>query len=401
MGRYALVVILAFALIASIFSTIPAGVSAQPMLINFQIEITTSGGVNRFFTVSAGDTLVQVVNPIYSVSTSILNNAMLTTRESFIGTVSGDLTGTLTEGTFNTIWVDITQTSMRGLTVGHAHYSDSHGAIDLIMILDVEAILSGNNIVGASLKGYAFSKSTTGAYASKEVFTKLEGSLTGANKWSFTGRGWIFNEAQGISKTFDVSGSRESAPGNTRTLNLQTGDTIVQFTRTDITLDSSASAEFTTKQKLTGSVTGGITGSFTIDSNALIITSGTYSGKGFSIARFAFEGSPDTIDGFLILDNTNFGQHDGFIVSVSGTGIFKNKILIGEFQGTFTGPPNYYGYQGTGDVRIYSIPYLVGGEIVVVQNNKLTSGILTTLWIYGATLIVLAVVAMMIFKKRK
>ncbi|MEM3183574.1 MAG: hypothetical protein QXL87_03860, partial [Nitrososphaerota archaeon] len=96
MGRYALVVILAFALIASIFSTIPAGVSAQPMLINFQIEITTSGGVNRFFTVSAGDTLVQVVNPIYSVSTS--THAMLTTRESFTGTVSGDLTGTLTEG---------------------------------------------------------------------------------------------------------------------------------------------------------------------------------------------------------------------------------------------------------------------------------------------------------------
>jgi len=72
---------------------------------------------------------------------------MFTTRESFPGSVSGDLSGTISDGVFNAIWVDITATSMRGLTTGHAKYSDSIGSFQLIMVLDVDAQLSGGNIV--------------------------------------------------------------------------------------------------------------------------------------------------------------------------------------------------------------------------------------------------------------
>lgn len=396
LGRNTSVLIAALALIISIFTIIPVNVSAQSIPINFQITVTTSGGVNRFFTISSGDTLVQVANPIYTATSA---NAMLTTRESFSGSVSGDLTGTLSGGAFNTIWFDVTGPTMRGLTVGHATYTDSGGTIDLIMVLDVEATLSGGLIVGASLKGYAFNKGATGAYSGKKVFAKLEGSLTGANQWSFTGRGWIFNEAQCVVSSFSVSGSRANAPGVVRSLTLSASDTIMQFIATDIILPSNAPAQFTTRQRLTGTSSGAISGSFILDSNALIIAGGTYAGRGFSVARFSFTGSPDTIDGFLILDNTNFGVHNGFIVGTSGTGAFANKILIGTFQGSFITPPDYYDYQGSGSVAICSIPPPIGGEIMAQNIKGASSGVLTTLWIYGAIFVAIIAIAAILIKK--
>jgi hypothetical protein len=157
-----LITLLYLALIMNIFSVTP--VTGSPArYIEVQITINTTGGENRFFNVQTGDTLVQVVNPLYTVSSPIV--AMFTTKETFTSSVSRDLSGTISNGAFNTIWVDITSTSMRGLTVGHADYSDSTGSFSLIMVLDVDAQLSGGNIiVGASLKGYAFSISSSGGY---------------------------------------------------------------------------------------------------------------------------------------------------------------------------------------------------------------------------------------------
>ncbi|MEM3942103.1 MAG: hypothetical protein QW829_04445 [Candidatus Bathyarchaeia archaeon] len=326
---------------------------------------------------------------------------MLTTRETFSGSVSGDLTGSISNGAFNTIWVDIALPSMRGLTVGHATYSDSTGSIELIMVLDVEATLSSGNIVGASLKGYAFSKSATSGYFNKIVFAKLEGSLAGPNTWSFKGSGWIFDKAGCEAAIFDVSGSRANNPGVTRSLTLSSGDKIMQFTTADITLDSDALAEFTTRQKITGTATGAISGSFILDSNALIITGGTYAGRGFSVARFTFTGSPDTMDGFLILDNTNYGVHSGFVIGVSGTGKFANKIIVGSFSGTFTSPPDYYDYSGSGSVNICSLPPPIGGEVITQYVEASSSVISPALWIFMAATIMTITIAAAILKKRK
>lgn len=350
-------------LLSSVSSISPVKASSSVRFIEVEIDITTTGGVNRFFSTSTGDTLVQVVNPLYTVTTS--TTAMFTTRDAFTGSVSGDLSGTLTNGRFNTIWVDITATSMRGSTAGHADYSDSVGGFSIIMVLDVEATLSGENIVAASLKGYAFSKSSTGGYANTILFTRLEGSLTGGNTYSFKGKGWLCSQAECPEGTFSVTGTRKATPGIERSLSLSSSDTIVQFTTSDITLPANAGAGFTTRQRLTGTSSGYIAGLFTLDSNAFVIATGTYEGRGYSVARFTLTDSGDTLDGFLILDNSflpSFYVQNGFVIGASGTGKFAGKFLIGTFQGEFVGPPNYYDYEGSGSVRICSI-LPVGGVI--------------------------------------
>ena len=91
-----LIAFLSLALIMSIFGIVPVTAAPQPRYIEVQITITTTGGINRFFSVSLGDTLVQVVDPLYTVSSS--TTAMFTTRESFTGSVSGDLSVTINNG---------------------------------------------------------------------------------------------------------------------------------------------------------------------------------------------------------------------------------------------------------------------------------------------------------------
>jgi len=232
------------------------------------------------------------------------------------------------------------------------------------------------------------------------IFAKLEGSLAGPNTWSFKGSGWIFDKAGCEAAIFDVSGSRANNPGETRSLTLLSGDKIMQFTTADITLDSDAPAEFTTRQKITGTATGAISGSFILDSNALIITGGTYAGRGFSVARFTFTGSPDTMDGFLILDNTNYGVHSGFVIGVSGTGKFANKIIVGSFSGTFTSPPNYYDYSGSGFVNICSLPPPIGGEIMTQNIKVVSSGISTVLWIFVLVSMTITIIIVMIVRRK-
>ena len=389
------------ATIIMLFSVIicvsPVKASPSVRYVEVNIDITTTGGVNRFFTVQTGDTLVQVVNPLYTVAAS--TTAMFTTRDAFTGTISGDLSGSLTNGKFNTIWVDITGTSMRGLTAGHAEYGDSIGGFSLIMVLDVEATLSGGNIVAASLKGYAFSKSANGGYAGTILFARLEGSLTGVNKWSFKGKGYICSQAQCPEATFSVTGSRESAPGEIRVSSLYSSDTVVQFATSDMTLPENATAGFTTRQKLIGTSSGYIAGSFTLDSNAFIITSGTYVGRGYSIARFTFTGS-DTLDGFLILDNSNYGVHNGYIVGASGTGVFAGKFIVGTFQGTFKNPPNYYDYEGSGSIRICSIPPPVGGIIVEPATTEAYPNAFASQWpLIAITAAIIAAITMLAKKR--
>ncbi|MCF3653344.1 MAG: hypothetical protein L2C94_004185 [Aigarchaeota archaeon] len=392
-----LIAFLSLALIMSVFSHNVCDGSPQPRYIEAQITITTTGGINRFFSVSLGDTLVQVVDPLYTVSSS--TTAMFTTRESFTGSVSGDLSVTINNGAFNTIWVDVTATSMRGLTIGHADYSDLIGDLQLIIVLDVDAQLSARNIVGASLKGYAFSKSSRGGYTGKLLILKLEGSLTSPNEWQFNGKGWIFDEAECQPGTFSVSGSRVGAPGELRTVPLMSGgDVVMQFTTSDITLAANASAQFTTRQHLTGTSTGALVGSFDLDSNAFIITSGTHVGKGYSVARFAFTNPDGTVDGFLILDNIYYGVHNGYIVGVSGTGAFVNKIFLGTFNGAFTNPPNYYDYEGSGSVRVCSIPPPVGG---IILDAKTTSTVmLAPLWAYASLIAIIIATTMIILRRR-
>jgi hypothetical protein len=178
------------------------------------------------------------------------------------------------------------------------------------------------------------------------------------------------------------------------------GDVVMQFTGADITLDADAPAEFTTRQKLTGTSTGALTGSFNIDSNAFIISSGTYGGRGYSVARFMFTGSDGTVDGFLILDNSNYGVHNGYVVGVSGTGAYVNKIFLGSFKGSFTGPPNFYDYSGSGSVHACSIPPPVGG-IILDNNVKTISTNMTMLYAYALLIIVFVAVTMIISKKLK
>ena len=399
MPKKMLIALLSLALIMSAFSAMPVTAAPQPTYIVIQITVNTTGGVNRFFSLTLGDTLVQVVNPLYTVSSS--TTAMFTTGESFTGSVSGDLSGTISSGAFNTIWVDVTATSMRGLTTGHAEYSDSTGTFSLIMVLDVDAQLSDENIVGASLKGYAFSRSSGGGYADKLLIIKLEGSLTGPNEWKFNGRGWIFDEVECQLESFSVSGSRADNPGEMRSVSLISGDVVMQFTESDITLGANADAEFTTKQRLTGTSTGALAGSFELDSNAFIITSGTYAGRGYSVARFAFTNPDGTVDGFLILDNSYYGVHNGYIVGVSGTGAFINKIFLGEFRGSFTNPPEYYDYEGTASVYACSIPPPVGG-VILDSNVKVTStSIVAPPWAYASLIAILITITALILRRLK
>jgi hypothetical protein len=394
-----LITLLSLALIMSAFSVVPVIAAPQPSYIEVQMTITTTGGFNKFFSTQIGDTLVQVANSIYTVSSSTA--AMFTTRESFTGTVSGDLSGSITSGAFNTIWVDITGTSMQGLTTGHAEYSDTTGSFSLIMVLDVSAQLSGGNIIGASLKGYAFSKSSGGGYADKLLIVKLEGSLSGPNTWRFNGKGWIFDKDECPLVEFDVSASRKDYPGETRSVNLDSGDVVMQFTTSDITLGAAATAQFTTKQKMDGTSTGALAGNLKLDSNAFIIASGTYAGRGYSVARFEFAGSDGTVYGFLILDNSNYGVHNGYVVGVSGTGAYVNKIFLGTFSGTFTGPPNYYDYSGSGSVRVCSLPPPVGG-IILDNNVKVAStGIVAPLWAYVSLIAIFMAVTVIILKRLK
>jgi hypothetical protein len=186
------------------------------------------------------------------------------------------------------------------------------------------------------------------------LFLRLEGRLTGANAYQLTGEGWLFSGCEDVS--FSVSGSRAANPGENRNFGLSTGDVVVQYAYPDITLDANAAAYFVTLQKLTGTATGALSGSFTIDSNAIIIASGTYAGRGYSVARFSFSSSDGTMDGFLLLDNTNYGEHKGYVVAHSGTGAFYNRYFIGSFDGTFYNPPNYYDYKGSGTLKACQVP---------------------------------------------
>ncbi|MBS7645010.1 hypothetical protein KEJ44_03085 [Candidatus Bathyarchaeota archaeon] len=343
-------------LILSILPTLLpiTGTYAQPAAtpVTVTISITTTGAPNRFFAISGGDTLVQVAHPLYLASSS--TQAMFTTGDDFTGSATGTLSGSI-NGRFNTIWVDITTTSMRGLSSGHASYTDASGTMEFLMAFDVEATLSGGNIAAASLKGYGFSKASTGIYNGKLLFLTLEGSLTEANTYQLNGEGYLFSGCEDIS--FSVSASRGQNPGENRGFLLQNGDKVVQYEYTDITIDAAnTNVYLVTLQKLVGTASGGLAGSFTLDSNAIIISSGTYAGRGYSVARFSFTSPDGTLDGFLLLDNINYGQHKGYMAAHSGTGVFHNKYFIGSFDGTFYNPPNYYDYKGSGTLKGCRVP---------------------------------------------
>ena len=392
--RIASLTILLF--LALLMPLLTAEVYAQPTAtpVSVTISITTTGAPNRFFSIVSGDTLVQVANPLYTSSSA---GAMFTTGDTITGTVSGTLSGSIS-GIFNTIWVDITATSMRGLSSGHASYTDASGGMDFLMVLDVQAELSGGSITKASLKGYGFTKSSTGAYLGKLLFLRLEGGLTGANTYQLVGEGWLFSGCEDVS--FSVSGSRAGSPGENRGFSLKLNDKVVQYAYTDITIDAdNTGAYLVTRQKLTGTASGALSGSFTIDSNAIIIASGTYAGRGYSVARFSFSSPDGTMDGFLLLDNTNYGQHKGYVVAHSGTGTFYNRYFIGSFDGTFYTPPNYYDYKGSGSLKACQVPPPrvtppVGG--ILTPANKLS--ILSP---YLALIGLAAVVAVAVKKRRR
>ncbi len=376
-------------------SLLPATKSQTDIIpLDVTLDITTSGGVNRFFTLNIGDTLIQLTGPVYVVSSS--TSAMFTTRESFTGSVSGTLTGLLTSGIFNTIWVDITTTSMKGLTTGHVIYNDPDGTIEVILALDVDAQLSGGTIVGATLKGYAFSKSSTGAYAGQILLLKLEGRLTGPNTYQLIGKGWLFANCESVSVS--ITGSRAGSPGEIRNLALLAGDIVNQFTTADIVLPADASTEFTTKQTITGTSSGEVVGSFIADSNSLIISSGTLTGRGYSVVRIKFTSTIGNLDGFLLLDNTNFGEHNGFLVTVKGSGEFERLRYIGSFTGQFINPPDFFDYVGTASLRKCSLPPAVAGEII--EYNPISLTILMILKNIETIIFILLVATFLLIIKR-
>jgi hypothetical protein len=103
------------------------------------------------------------------------------------------------------------------------------------------------------------------------------------------------------------------------------------------------------------------------------------------------------MDGFLLLDNTNYGQHKGYVVAHSGTGAFYNRYFIGSFDGTFYNPPNYYDYKGSGTLKACQVPpppRPVGG--ILTPANKLS--ILSP---YLALIGLAAVVAVAVKKRRR
>ncbi len=336
--------------------------------INIDVTVNAGSAPNRFFTGgSIGDTLVQVTDVTYTSASS--PTEMLTTGVSFTGSVSGDLTGTI-DGLYCTIWIDITSSTMRGVTAGHAEYADAKGTISLRLILDDEAQLSGGNIVGMTISGYIIGVDGTGDYVDKIILVKVSGILVAPDTYSLSGSGWIIDAGCCSLETFTITATRAASPGVDRTFTFEAGDMLVQFTGSYIALTGTEDAYFTTRQALTGTVSNFFSGDVTVDSNSILIDSGAYAGRGYSVATFKITSPQGDMEGFLLLDNFGYGSHQGYVVVHTGTGKYANLIGIGTFTGEFINPPDYYDYTGSADINICSIavwefPESHAGELIV------------------------------------
>ncbi|MEM3754556.1 MAG: hypothetical protein QXE19_02570, partial [Candidatus Bathyarchaeia archaeon] len=105
------------------------------------------------------------------------------------------------------------------------------------------------------------------------------------------------------------------------------------------------------------------------------------------------------LDGFLLLNNINYGQHKGYIAAHSGTWAFYNKYFIGSLDDMFYGK-SYYNYKGPGTLKVCSVPPLSPPSLSPVGGEAYSINKLAILAPYIA-FVGLALIIALVVKKRK
>lgn len=163
-----------------------------------------------------------------------------------------------------------------------------------------------------------------------------------------------------------------------RSLVLMSGDQIIQFTQPSIIIDDdNTPAEIHTKARLAGTASGDLVGTIDIRFNTLLILSGGYAGRGYTVGTFTFDdGSGNIVKGVIALDNSVFGVLNGFMVSTYESGIYSGCKIMGNFSGAhydLDGDSVYERVMGTATLRLYS-PREVFGPYYVDVSGIITAG---------------------------
>jgi hypothetical protein len=171
-------------------------------------------------------------------------------------------------------------------------------------------------------------------------------------------------------------------PLNSRNLNLQPGDEVIQFTRPNLIVGSNPIGVIrTTTYPVINSVSGDLSGTIYQEYEDISVTwDGLGGWKGYIVGRSTFDdGAGNTFSGVFVNDIDTVGlQTHGtaYSVSTSGTGIFSGQVLIGTGSGTSTLDSVTGDLTGTGTstLRRYSGsevsgPYAMSGSGTSIIGN--------------------------------
>lgn len=157
---------------------------------------------------------------------------------------------------------------------------------------------------------------------------------------------------------------------NTRPMNLQPGDEIIQFTRPNLIVGTNPLSWFSTMGRNSHVVTGDLSGTMVGEFDNVFATwDGSSPINGYSACKATFsDGNGNTFSCLTIGDfNPDMTGITGYVLSTSGTGIFSGQVLVGTISGSALTLRRYSGSEISG-------PTPINGDYTFTMGNMRSLG---------------------------
>ena len=290
----------------------------------------------------AGDEIIQFTRDNLVVGTNP-SSTFITADSPFSVTVSGDLSGTITQ-TVNQLdmnWDGMGGTSM-GYAIGKATFDDGAGnTFSGFHVSDTDTIWFPSGDYTITSSGYMFSDSGTGEFAGQIIMGTL--SATGVYNASsdcitFTGTSNLdrYDNSGFSSYPLDMAGtniwgdSRDIGPSGSLT-----NDEYIQFTRPNIVTPPDQNAWY---MEAGSTIASGTIGPYaaTATNTHNFVTVGAVGG--FSISKVTISAPSSTLNGINVQDHSA-GSAPGYVVGLTSDGAWADRDWYASYITDATGDP--------------------------------------------------------------
>jgi branched-chain amino acid transport system substrate-binding protein len=312
--------VLCLSLAAALGVPLASPAQASPMeTINLTCTLSSGDWTQRWFDLAPGDEIIQFTRPNLVAG----NNAegILGTGINAMGTISGDLSGSIRANYVQLMaWWDGLPSSS-GYFVGKFELDDGHGnTFRGILVVDCDWSDTSD-----SRWGYV-------AAWGRGIFS---GQVLMGNA-SYSNGGPIYMtlrrySGSEVSGPYSTNGTYANTLGNNRVLGIGDELQLVQVTRADMVIPGDAPALYQLGSSLSGSVTGGLAGTMTQTYNKIMMPGTTPPTQGLVIGKFTTSSASGTLSGIAVYDSLGVtgvnatAQGLMFALKENATGVYAGE----------------------------------------------------------------------------